>query len=137
MNADFTSQMESALDKISIGELTKTTTLNEFYNKIKPIVEKYTNNNKSNLTKKEGIVKSKFGYCYYHEKENRYTNIEPYLSWKNKSIEQLENKEITFLQSLPKKIENGMMLHIGKYGLYLKDNNKNIKLDKKNWDSFI
>ena len=31
-----------------------------------------------------------------------------------------------------------MMLHIGKYGLYLKDNNnKNIKLDKKKWDSFI
>lgn len=140
LNVDFTSQMESALDKISIGELTKTTTLNEFYNKIKPIIDKYTNTTKSNINnKKNGIIKSKYGYCYYHEKDNRYLNIESYLTWKNKNVNDLNDIEIKFLKSLPKKIDDNHELHLGKYGLYLKNiiNNNNIKLDKKNWDSYI
>tara|TARA_Y100000389_G_scaffold92309_1_gene88959 strand:+ start:1370 stop:3403 length:2034 start_codon:yes stop_codon:yes gene_type:complete len=140
LNVDFTSQMESALDKISIGELTKTTTLNEFYNKIKPIIDKYTNITKSNINnKKDGIIKSKYGYCYYHEKDNRYLNIESYLTWKNKNVNDLNDNEIKFLKSLPKKIDDNHELHLGKYGLYLKNiiNNNNIKLDKKKWDSYI
>ena len=140
LNVDFTSQMESALDKISIGELTKTTTLNEFYNKIRPIIDKYTNITKYNINnKKDGIIKSKYGYCYYHEKDNRYLNIESYLTWKNKNANDLNDNEIKFLKSLPKKIDDKNELHLGKYGLYLKNiiNNNNIKLDKKNWDSYI
>ncbi len=139
LNINFTAEMENALDKISIGEITKENILQQFYDKIYPIINIHGNiNNNFENKRKTGIIKSKYGYCYYHEKDNRYTNIEPYLSWKKKSAEQLENKEITFLGSLPKKIEDGMILHIGKYGLYLKDNNnKNIKLDKKKWDSFI
>ena len=139
LNINFTAEMENALDKISIGEITKDNILQQFYDKIYPIINIHGNiNNNFENKRKTGIIKSKYGYCYYHEKDNRYTNIEPYLSWKKKSVEQLENKEITFLGSLPKKLEDGMMLHIGKYGLYLKDNNnKNIKLDKKKWDSFI
>ena len=132
--------MESALDKISIGELTKTTTLNEFYNKIKPIIDKYTNTTKYNINnKKNGIIKSKYGYCYYHEKDNRYLNIESYLTWKNKNVNDLNDIEIKFLKSLPKKIDDNHELHLGKYGLYLKNiiNNNNIKLDKKIWDSYI
>ena len=138
LNVDFTSQMESALDKISIGDLTKKITLNEFYNKIKPIIDKYTLNTSIN-NKKDGIIKSKYGYCYYHEKDNRYLNIESYLTWKNKSANDLNDNEIKFLKSLPKKIDDTHELHLGKYGLYLKNiiNNNNIKLDKKKWDSYI
>lgn len=138
LNVDFTSQMESALDKISIGDLTKKITLNEFYNKIKPIIDKYTSNTSIN-NKKDGIIKSKYGYCYYHEKDNRYLNIESYLTWKNKNANDLNDNEIKFLKSLPKKIDDTHELHLGKYGLYLKNiiNNNNIKLDKKKWDSYI
>lgn len=138
LNVDFTSQMESALDKISIGDLTKKITLNEFYNKIKPIIDRYTLNTSIN-NKKDGIIKSKYGYCYYHEKDNRYLNIESYLTWKNKSANDLNDNEIKFLKSLPKKIDDTHELHLGKYGLYLKNiiNNNNIKLDKKKWDSYI
>ena len=136
LNIDFTSQMERALDKISIGELTKKNTLNEFYNKIKPIIDNYSNN--INI-KKDGIIKSKFGYCYYHEKEKRYLNIESYLTWKKKNVNDLNENEIIFLKSLPKKIDNLHELHLGKYGLYLKNiiNKKNIKLDKKKWNSYL
>lgn len=138
LNVEFTSQMESALDKISIGELTKKKTLDEFYNKIKPIIDNY-NIKLSINNKKEGIIKSKYGYCYYHEKDNRYLNIESYLTWKNKSANDLNDNEIKFLKSLPKKIDDSHELHLGKYGLYLKNiiNNNNIKLDKKKWETYI
>ena len=85
------------------------------------------------------FIKSKYGYCYYHEKDNRYLNIESYLTWKNKNVNDLNDNEIKFLKSLPKKIDDNHELHLGKYGLYLKNiiNNNNIKLDKKKWDSYI
>ena len=99
--------MESALDKISIGELTKKT-LDEFYNKIKPIIDNNNYTKSSINNKKDGIIKSKYGYCYYHEKDNRYLNIESYLTWKNKSANDLNDTEIKFLKSLPKKL----MIHM-------------------------
>ena len=138
LNINFTSEMEKALDKISNGEITKENILQQFYNKILPIIDSNTNNNSFNNTKKTGIIKSKYGYCYYHEKDNRYVNIEPYLTWKKKTVDDLETKEIEFLSSLPKQIENNNYLHIGKYGLYLKDSSgNNIKLDKKKWNDYI
>ena len=140
ININFTADMEYGLDEISNGKIKKENILNEFYNKIKPIINNYgiINNTNSNSIKKEGIINTKYGYCYYHEKDNRYVNIESYLQWKKKSVEQLESNEIIFLKSLPFKLDNGNTLHIGKYGLYLKDqNNTNIKLDKKLWNDFI
>ena len=138
LNINFTSEMEKALDKISNGEITKENILQQFYNKILPIIDTNTNNNSFNNTKKTGIIKSKYGYCYYHEKDNRYVNIEPYLTWKKKTVDDLETKEIEFLSSLPKQVENNNYLHIGKYGLYLKDSSgNNIKLDKKKWNDYI
>jgi DNA topoisomerase-1 len=140
LNVDFTSDMELALDKISLGTLTKNQTLSEFNNKLIPIIEKYCTkkNFKTNLDN-SGIIKTKYGYCYYHKSENRYLNIEPYLNWKNKQYNELENNEIQFLKSLPKKIDDIHELNLGKYGLYLKNvsNNTNIKIDKKKWDSYI
>ena len=140
LNVDFTSDMELALDKISLGSLTKNQTLLEFNNKLIPIIEKYCTkkNFKTNLDN-SGIIKTKYGYSYYHKSENRYLNIESYLNWKNKQYNELENNEIEFLKSLPKKIDDVHELNLGKYGLYLKNvsNNTNIKIDKKKWDSYI
>ena len=138
LNINFTMEMEKALDKISQGEITKENILQQFYDKILPVISQ--NNidcNKLTIEKNEGIIKTKYGYCYYHKNENRYTNIESYLTWKKKNVDKLEKKEIDFLASLPFKLKDNKYLHIGKYGLYLKHNDKNIKLDKKEWNSFI
>jgi len=139
LNVNFTQQMETILDDISTGKITKKATLDEFYSKILPIIEKYSNQNKINKAKyNEGIINTKYGYCYYHKNENRYVNIESYLKWKKTNINSLTTHEINFLSSLPKKIDDTNYLHIGKYGLYLKDNkNNNIKLDKNKWDNYI
>jgi len=139
LDIDFTSQMEVALDKISNGELTKEMTLSEFYNKIKPLIDKYCNKENNFKSREDGIIKSKYGYCYYHKKENRYLNIEPYLTWKKINAENLTEIDINFLKTLPKKIDDKHELHLGKYGLYLKDiiNNNNIKIDKNKWNDYI
>jgi len=131
--------MEVALDKISNGELTKEMTLSEFYNKIKPLIDKYCNKENNFKSREDGIIKSKYGYCYYHKKDNRYLNIEPYLTWKKINAENLTEIDIKFLKTLPKKIDDKHELHLGKYGLYLKDiiNNNNIKIDKNKWNDYL
>jgi len=86
---------------------------------------------------KTGITNTKYGYCYYNADTKKYTNIESYLKWKNKNVNELTNNEIKFIASLPKLLDDGNVLHIGPYGLYLKNNNTNIRLDKSKWESFI
>ena len=93
--------------------------------------------NKDESTKQTGIIKTKYGYCYYHADTKKYTNIESYLKWKKLTVEKLCDKDIIFIKSLPKKLKDGTELHIGPYGLYIKDKNKNMKLDKDKWESFI
>jgi hypothetical protein len=90
---------------------------------------------------KDGIVKTRYGICYYNKSNDTYTNIESYLKWKGKDVNNLDSKDINFLSLLPKDVvylNTPYKLHIGKYGLYLKDDkNINHKIEKKIWDTFI
>lgn len=141
LDLKFTAYMEEALDKISKKETTKIDTLNAFYMKLKPVIDE---NIISKIKKQEpqnkdsGIIKTKYGYAYYNKDSNKYTNIESYLKWKNITVDKLTEKDINFISSLPKKIDDNYTVHIGQYGLYLKDNNnKNVKIDKNKWDDLI
>jgi DNA topoisomerase-1 len=144
----FTSKMEDELDKIINACMTKNIILDELYAKIKNSIDmtnisgvtQATFNNSSNKEKKSGVLTTRYGICYYNKNTDKYTNIEPYLKWKQLKIEQLTDKDIKFISSLPKPIEHlgkKYNLHLGKYGIYLKDNkNNNHKLDKKLWDTY-
>lgn len=138
LDIKFTAYMEEALDKICSNIVSKIDTLNIFYNKIKPHIE---DNIKINKEKKEalksGFIKSKYGYCYYNSDTNKYTNIDSYLKWKKITVEQLTEIDKKFLISLPKNISKSITINIGPYGIYLKDNKKNIKLDKNKWDDAV
>lgn len=138
LDIKFTSNMETAMDKICDKRISKTFVLNDFYhNHISPLVLKMT---QCDIVKKEiktGIMKTKYGCCYYNALTKKFTNVEPYLKWKNITMTQLTEIDIQFLSSLPKKLDDGKFLHIGRYGLYLKDQNKNIKLEKNKWGSYI
>lgn len=134
----FTSNMETTMDEIARHQLSKNSVLDDFYtNHLLPVVQ----NNKvmsTKVVKKEtGIIHTKYGYCYYDAIKNKYTNIESFLAWKNKSVEELTEKEKQFIKSLPKKIDKDTTLHIGQYGLYLKHKNNNVRLDKSKWDDYI
>jgi len=144
----FTSKMEDELDKIINVCMTKKILLDELYSKIKNSIDatnvqgvtQSTFNNSSNKEKKSGVLTTRYGICYYNKDTDKYTNIEPYLKWKQLKIEELTDKDIKFISSLPKPIEHlgkKYNLHLGKYGIYLKDNkNNNHKLDKKLWDAY-
>uniref|UniRef100_A0A6C0K9L4 DNA topoisomerase n=1 Tax=viral metagenome TaxID=1070528 RepID=A0A6C0K9L4_9ZZZZ len=153
----FTSKMEDDLDKIinassNVG-ITKEAVLNDIYAKIKgsiASIEPTSGVSTSGSTgsgsgaiskeKKTGIITTRYGVCYYNKELDKYTNIEPFLKWKKISKEGLKERDIAFLSSLPKPIEylgKKYDLHLGKFGIYLKDNkNNNHKLEKKLWDTF-
>lgn len=139
LDIKFTSNMEAIMDKICDKSTTKESVLGDFYNKYMiPVIP--NTSYRSDTAKKEmktGITNTKYGYCYYNADTKKYTNIESYLKWKNKNVNELTNDEIKFIASLPKLLDDGNVLHIGPYGLYLKNNNKNIRLDKSKWESFI
>ncbi len=138
LDIKFTADMEATLDKICENIITKQEVLNNlYYNYLVPIIDKYKITSTSKTEKQSGIISTKYGYCYYHSNENRYTNIESYLKWKKISINELQEIDINFLKSLPKTLSDGTQLHIGPYGLYIKDKNKNTKLDKEKWNTFI
>jgi DNA topoisomerase-1 len=142
LDIHFTATMEDSLDKICQKEMSKKQLLDGFYNDyLAPVVKmnEHTTivSSKPAKTFASGIVKTKYGYCYYHASTKKYTNIESYLKWKNIAVEGLQEKDIKFLKSLPKKLEDGTELHIGQYGLYIKNKNKNCKLDKSKWESYI
>ena len=137
LDVKFTSNMENALDKVCDHTVTKKSILDDFYNDYLIPVVPQTVTIKSQPNKTSGIIKTKYGYCYYHAIANKYLNIESYLNWKQKSAEDLTLQEINFLKTLPKILEDKTELHLGPYGFYIKDKNKNIRLDKSKWDSFI
>lgn len=144
----FTSKMEDELDKIINASITKDIILNELYNKIKLSIDTTdtagaagaAGGSSGSKEKKTGVLTTRFGTCYYSKELDKYTNIEPYLKWKQLTKEELTDKDIKFISSLPKSVEylgKKYDLHLGKYGIYLKDKkNNNHKLDKKLWDSY-
>jgi DNA topoisomerase-1 len=154
----FTSKMEDELDKIINASITKDVILKDLYTKIMGSITANCGDMLGNTSnaggaggagraggasseKKTGILTTRFGVCYYNKDLDKYTNIEPYLKWKKKKTkEELTEKDIAFISSLPKPVEylgKKYHIHLGKYGIYLKDNkNNNHKLDKKLWESY-
>jgi DNA topoisomerase-1 len=142
LDISFTSKMEDALDRICDQTQTKRGVLTDFYeNHLVPVLPAQQSAQPATpapqKTKQSGIIQTKYGYCYYHAKTNKYTNIESYLKWRQISADNLSDKDIKFLKSLPKRLDNGTYLHIGPYGLYIKDKNKNVKLDKSKWLQYL
>ena len=90
---------------------------------------------------KDGFITTRYGPCYYNKSSNSYTNIDSYLKWKKKAFDDLNDADLAFISSLPTAVIHSgkpFKLHMGRYGLYLKDDKcVNHKLEKKLWSSFI
>eukprot|EP00960_Hanusia_phi_P055844 763077-Hanusia_phi.AAC.2 len=131
-NHEFTSIMEENLDKIANNSLSSQTVLNSFNDKLNKVLDENPIPNKMNENDNAPykLLKTKYGNCIYVRADKRYINIEGMLTWKEK----LDAKEIEKIINLPKKFNEKYVLHIGKYGLYLKDHEgKNKALDKSLW----
>ena len=140
----FTSKMENDLDDIINMKNNKKNILDDIYSKISKSLKDIQLTpcvSKSKIEYKDGFITTRYGHCYYNKNSNIYTNIESYLKWKNKKFDELNERDLTFISSLPKEVNHlgkPFKLHLGRYGLYLKDdNNINHKIEKKLWGSFM
>ena len=146
----FTSKMEDDLDDIINMKNNKKNILDDIYSKISKSLQALpvasaasqgSGGQKNKAAYKDGFITTRYGACYYNKSSNSYTNIDSYLKWKKKAFDHLNDTDLAFISSLPKSVIHSgkpFKLHIGRYGLYLKDDkNVNHKLEKKLWASFI
>jgi hypothetical protein len=125
----FTSKMEDELDKIINASITKDVILNELYNKIKYSIDTVTvatvatgcsdsTGTSGSKEKKTGILTTRFGTCYYNKELDKYTNIEPYLTWRQLKKEELTDKLSEFASAtdnLEEIFENREQIEISKH----------------------
>ena len=145
----FTSKMEDDLDDIINMKNNKKNILDDIYSKISKSLQSLppapdtaeAGGQKNKTEYKDGFITTRYGPCYYNKSSNSYTNIDSYLKWKKKAFDDLNDTDLAFISSLPKAVIHSgkpFKLHIGRYGLYLKDdNNVNHKLEKKLWSSYV
>jgi DNA topoisomerase-1 len=117
--------MEKQIDLIGEGKTDYKTMLNHFNEEIDKSIEVAKNIKKA--VEKNKVIKTKYGKCIL-TLDGKYIGIDGFLNQFKKT--NLNDKEIDFLISLPKKIENESYLYNGRYGLYIKKNNENISLSK-------
>jgi len=145
----FTSKMEDDLDDIINMKNNKKNILDDIYSKISKSLQSLppapdtaeAGGQKNKTEYKDGFITTRYGPCYYNKSSNSYTNIDYYLKWKKKAFDDLNDTDLAFISSLPKAVIHSgkpFKLHMGRYGLYLKDdNNVNHKLEKKLWSSYV
>jgi DNA topoisomerase-1 len=145
----FTSKMENDLDDIINMKNNKKNILDDIYSKISKSLQALpasssgagSGGQKNKTEYKDGFITTRYGPCYYNKSSNSYTNIDSYLKWKKKAFDDLNDADLAFISSLPKAVIHSgkpFKLHMGRYGLYLKDDKcVNHKLEKKLWSSFI
>lgn len=160
VDTKFTSNMEENLDMVSVGKQRKQELLDDFYKRFHKLVEGAVEEHKQNKPSKEAkqarkeatpkspqnvlrdfssvnanVVQTRFGPAIFSLADQRFVSLAPYLEWKDKTLEDLTEKDISFLLSMPIKFEGtSREIHLGRYGLYVKDGNQNIRLPKELWE---
>jgi DNA topoisomerase-1 len=160
MDVEFTSQMESKLDAISQGTQKKETTLSQFYKdfhnfieraqeqsskhksleskesvETKPLAPKTVYGNYTVGQESYQVVQTKFGPALFHGSTKKFISLTPFLVWRKITVDALTEQDVAFLVHLPQKLPNSEYeLHLGRYGLYLVKEGKNLPLAKEQWD---
>ena len=160
IDSEFTSNVEESLDKIAIGNKTLLNTMTPFYKDFSKLISSAKNNNKAtkgskennkikletyskefNFNKNKYIIRiAKYGpviqYSDLKDKtKSKYISLVPYLKASNKTIEDINKKDITLLLSLPKIIgtykSTDVKLLYARYGFYLQHGTKNGSIFKQ------
>jgi len=159
VDAEFTAQMEKKLDEISRGEYSKKDMLDKFYNAFHQDIEnaqavqkEYAARPKTGEPKAEAelaptnilkpfeslganVVQTRYGPALYVLKAKRFISITPLLQWRKKTLDELNQSDVRFLMRLPLTVDGtAMEIHMGRYGLYIKNNGESMKLGRACWD---
>jgi len=146
ININFTSNLESHLDKIAKGNANWVTVLKNFYDMFEPIINNLKNDLKNILNNNNDVNNKLLGKLNNNEiylgsgKYGPYIKIFKNNKWIYKSLNDLNPEKITLedayeLLQFPRKIgkiDNKLVtLNKGKYGLYLIFNEKNYSINNK------
>lgn len=144
IDISFTSKLEDKLDEISVAKATKSDVLNNFYTGFRAAVASKESirtmevqGPTSNIIKSFGsihIVNSKYGVAMLNTNTSKYTNLQVFLEWRKITAMDISERDIAFLMSLPIAVSATKSIAFGRYGLYIQDGKKNIRLDKKKWN---
>ena len=145
----FTANMESELDKISTGSKAKLTVLNEFWRPFSKALAKQQDR-KEEKTKVQAestelvvdgtpytLRIGMYGPLAQYDDPNgkkSYIGLKGYLGMVKKDYLNMDEHDIRFLVSLPKKMGTvkgkDAMLHSGPFGLYLKHDGNNVRIPR-------
>ena len=144
VNARFTAHMETALDQISEGHATKSDVLNTFYLEFDKALSPHKDappavegkNTKCFPSLGICVKHTKYGLSLFRSSDKKYVSLAPFLSWRGKTIDEITERDASFLMSFPLPVTGTTrMVAYGMYGLYVKDGTTNIRLAKKYWDA--
>ena len=131
----FTAQVERDLDLISEGTTDFHTIIKKVYDSFNPIIQSQM---KQRVIKKDShyigdyeIKTGKYGpYVIHESKAHGITN---YLKYKQQKLEDLTESDILQIIEYPKTLGqhkgHDVILQLGPYGVYMKYNNKNYRID--------
>jgi DNA topoisomerase-1 len=177
LEIEFTANMETQLDDISRGEMSKAVMLNTFYQPFHKTIERafciqaekkkeacavVSATEKKDSTdapsaaksapavlktvilngeKKIEAVQTRYGPALFIENPRQFISLTPFLEWRKKTIEDLTETDVGFLIQLPLVVETpsgrSLEIHLGRYGLYVKEQGVNCKLSPKVWDAVL
>jgi DNA topoisomerase I len=147
IDASFTAHMEADMDRIADGKKSRIDVLKAFWSPFSKDLAKFDKISKENKIKietesndftvkgkKYTIRLTRFGPVIQHG-EKEYIDLKNYLKYTGKEYTDVDEHDITFLIKFPYKVgeSNGKTVeaYMGPYGLYLKHDNKNLKITAK------
>ena len=133
---EFTAQVETDLDRISEGKTDFHTIIKKVYDSFYPIIQSQM---KQRVIKKDSkyigdfeIKTGKYGPYVIHESKTH--GITNYLKYKQQKLEDLTESDILQIIEYPKTLGkhkgHDVILQLGPYGVYMKYNKKNYRIDK-------
>jgi DNA topoisomerase-1 len=148
IDKEFTAEMEKELDKISDGEKTYISTMNDFWQEFSKHLSKVNNvevQQKTNLKNESmnftyngmdyNVKLSRYGpVVQYEDKQGdtKYKDLKNYLKLKGIGYTDVTEDDLAFITNIPYNYGNGFELRSGMYGYYIKKNGKeNYKLPYK------
>jgi DNA topoisomerase-1 len=133
---EFTAHVESDLDLISTGQSDFHTVIKKVYDVFYPVIAeqlqvKRVSSDALYIGSTE-VRNGKFGY--YINVSGKNYGLTNYMKMSKKKIEQLTEEDVLYLTEYPKCIGlhkgHDVMLHIGPYGIYMKYNKKNYRVNR-------
>jgi len=83
------------------------------------------------------VLQTRYGLALFHRPTERFVSLAPFMEWRKVTLDDLADKDVRFLLALPMALPGdpaGRAVAIGRYGLYVKEGDKNVRLDRKEWD---